>query len=441
MALTVELLTNLFQSFMFVGFLYLFFDKPEGKLKRLLPFLVFVLLLFATATYMTFGGTFGSIGAYNLDSLIGIALLMTYAIAFLRGKIYLRIIMPIIDFGINAVVSYSFGFFVSLISGIPIEVSMVMSTGFRYFCIVVVNLTTALLLWFVLRFGSKRIRLSGTAEIIAFVVIPLLCIIILYCGFFIYQASGYKFDVVPYIVLICLSIVTVAMLVWIVLVRISKVNTMNTELLLASQREKLYEESILASNEQIEKISGIKHDMKNKLMSLEKLIDDGDYEQAMHLCEHTTEKLSSTYTPVNTSNPVLNAIVNVELEKAFSNSIDFSLVIGDYLTDVSSADTVSIVGNLCDNAIEYLVTQPEEMRVMNLNISSQLNFHIITCKNKIAESILENNPQLVTTKDDTANHGKGMDILRRIAKEYDGEVNFDEEDGYLSISVMVRKKN
>ena len=436
MALTVELLANLFQSFMFIGFLYLFFDKPEGKLIRILPFAGGVALFFSVLSFFTLTGMYPT---YYLDSVFCITVLEVYSIAFLRGKLHLRILMPILATVINALVSYTFIYIVGAITGIPIEVSMAESAGFRYFCIVVVNLTTALVLWFIARIGSKRIRLSGAAEITAFIIIPAFSLVILYCNFFIYQISEYDMVYMPYLMVICFVMVGVALLTCIMLVRISKANEMKTELLLTSQKEKLYEESILASNEQIEKISGIKHDMKNKLMSLEKLIDDGDYEQAMHLCEHTTEKLSSTYTPVNTSNPVLNAIVNVELEKAFSNSIDFSLVIGDYLTDVSSADTVSIVGNLCDNAIEYLVTQPEEMRVMNLNISSQLNFHIITCKNKIAESILENNPQLVTTKDDTANHGKGMDILRRIAKEYDGEVNFDEEDGYLSISVSLKK--
>ncbi len=437
MGLAIELFTNLFQAVMFVGFLYLFFDKPQGKLNRLIPFLVAVLLVFANATYLTLGGSYIGTEWYYLDSLIGISILLLYSLLFLRGSWYLRLIMPLVDFGINTIVSYLFGFFVMSITGVSIETSFLESVSFRYLCIVVVNLTTALLLWLVLSFGSKRINLSSGTEIVAFTVIPVLCIIVMYCNFFAFQVSNFNSTILPYLLVICFVMLIIAVITCVMLGRISKANEMKTEFLLTTQREKLYEDSIMASNEQIEKISFIKHESKNKMSSIKKLVLENNTDEAVKLCDMTLDNLKSTYTPVYTNNPVLNAIVNVEIEKATSSGIDFSVDISDTLSKLPSADTISLIGNLCDNAIEYLVTQPKELREMKLHIRSHLNFYIITCSNRISSSVLEGNPELSTTKVDKANHGKGISIMRKIAESHNGNVNYVEEDGYLSVSVVV----
>ncbi len=437
MGLAVELFTNLFQATMFAGFLYLFFEKPQGKLKRLIPFSVAVLLVFAMATYLTLGGSFVGTELYYFDAWFSIAVLLTYSLVFLKGSWYLRLVMPLIDFGINAVVSYAFVFIVSAITKIPIEESFELSATFRYLCLAGVNLTTALLLWLVLSFGSKRIKISSGSQVFAFAVIPVLCIIVMYCCFFTYQVSGFNADITPYLLTISLVIVAISVVTAVMLVNISKANEMKTDYLLTIQREKLYEDSVMASNEQIEKISFVKHEIKNKMSSIKKLIQENNTDEVLHLCDVTLDELKATYTPVYTSNPVLNAIVNVELEKATSAGIEFKVEISDPMSKLPSADTISIVGNLCDNAIEYLGEKPQQLRKMQLNIRSHLNFYIITCCNKISSSVLEKNPNFATTKEDKENHGKGILIVKKIAQSHNGNVSCVEEDGQLSVNVVV----
>lgn len=438
MGLAIELFTNLFQSTMLVGFLYFFFEKPQNKLKQLIPFITAIILIFTDSTYFTLGGSYVGEEWYFIDSLIAIIILLVYSLVFLRGSWYLKIIMPLIDFGINTIVSYTFGFFVTVVTGVPLEEAFSQSTLYRYICIVVVNLTTVLFLWLILSFGSKNIKLASGSEITAFTIIPVLCIIVMYCNFFAYQESGFSSQIMPYLLVICFVMITIAVITGVMLGRISRANKMKTEYLLTAQREKLYEESIMASNEQIEKISRIKHETKNKMSSIRKLILEENINEAVTLCDVTLENLKSTYTPIHTTNPVLNAIVNVELEKATSSNIDFSVNIADAMSKLPSADTISLVGNLCDNAIEYLVTQPKDKREMKLHIRSHLDYYIITCSNKISSSILEKNPELSTTKEDKDNHGKGLSVLKDIAKAYDGNITYSEEDGYFCVTVVLK---
>ena len=438
--MTIELITNLFQAVMFTGFLYLFFDKPEGLYIRIFPFIGTMLLLFAELTYYTYASENAVGRRIYLESIICVIIMEIYALVFLRGKTYQRVIMPLIAFALNAVVSYSFSYFVSLITGIPYEESLVVSSAFRYLCIVAVNLTTALLLWLIIRFGSERIRLIGAYEATAFAIIPVMGTIILYCLFFIFSITDYNEDVLVYIYIITMSVLIIAALSWIMILHISKANAAKTELLLTTQREKLYEKSILDSNDQIEKISSTKHETSNRMRSLKILISKGNYEQAMAICHDTMSHLEATYTPVHTDNPVLNAILNVAQEKAARHKIDFVIEVTDTLADLVSSDTVSLVGNLCDNAIEYLSDKPEDIRRMRLSIRSHLDYCLISCTNCIETSVLGTNPQFLTAKSDKTNHGKGIKILRRIAAEYEGVVKFEEDGNNITVTVVLKKK-
>lgn len=441
MPVIVELLTNAYQAVMFISFLYLFFDKPEGKLIRLIPFMAASCVFFAVNCFFTFSGIYETSQQMYIDSVLVILIMLIYALGFLRGKWYLRMIMPLVAFALNALISYTFGYFVSFATGHPMEDGFAASEIYRYFCIIVVNLTTTLFFWLVIRMSPKRLQLGSAYEMISFVLLPILCIVIIYCLFFIYHVGNYNSALLPYIFCICIAMVFFAVLVWIMLLQISRANAMKTEFKLMSQREKLYEEGAITTNAQIGKISRIKHDMKNKMLTMEKLLSNGEIKKASELCEVSYKQLEETYTPVNTSNPVLNAILNVELEKASEMGIQLLLDINDYMEGISSSDIISVVGNLCDNALEYIGESSIEPKKVYLYIRAYLNYIIVTCKNKITESVIATNPLLETTKSDKEFHGKGLDILRKIAKSYFGEVKIQEENDTMVISVVLSRKS
>lgn len=436
--MAVELLTNLFQAFMFTTFLYLYFEKPESKLKRRLSYWGYVTILFVFCSFFTLTGL--HTGIYYLDSLLCIATLVSYCILFLKGKIYMRIIIPIFAFGINAFVSYTTSYLLVFFTGISVEEFFTISTNSRYTILVTVNVVTVLLLWLVLKLKPAKIQLLGIFETIAFALIPILCTVILYCCMFIYQTADFKDSILAYLMVCCLSMLIIAVLIYVLLIRLGKANNAKTELLLAAQRSKLYEASTLATNRQIEKIVSEKHDIKNKISTLQKLIENGSFEEAVNLCRETTASLKSAYSPIYSDNPTLNAIVNVELEKAASSKIDFSVDIANTLKFLNSADTVSLIGNLCDNAMEYLNRSGLEHKQVSLKIRTHLNFCIVTCKNTTDGNVLKENPNLTTAKKDETNHGKGLSILRKIVKEHDGDLVIKEHENYITISAILRMK-
>lgn len=435
--LVVEIAFNLIQQLMFIGFLYLFFDKGENKVKNILAFSISVLLLFTMANYFTFN----EMTLNHLDSIITIIVMLVYSICFLKGELYLRIIIPIIAFGLNMLIAYLNLFVMSTFGNVPFEEAITFSSSFRYLYVIISDLLYMVVLLILLRIGKRKIQVVSKTEIATFIFIAAA----LYAGSLsamlvdkqLFNSEGST----PYIIIILVSLFVSAGVFWFLLLKISKDNQVKTELLLSKQREEMYKLSVLSTNENIEKISQIKHDIKNNTMTISSLIKNGEYDKAQSICDSIAENLSGA-TPIHTSNPVLNAILNVEIEKADSQSIIFSYEINDTLSFIKDVDIVSIIGNLCDNAIEYLINVPEpSLRKMSLNISAHKNFCYISCKNAIKGSVLSDNPEMVTSKEDSILHGKGLSILKRIAKSYYGEVRIKEENQELIVSIIIRKQN
>lgn len=433
--LVVEIAVNLVQQLLFIGFLYLFFDKSENKVKNFAAFTAAVLILFSMENYFTFNEmTFN-----HLDSIVIVVVMLIYSLVFLKGNLYLRIIMPLIDFGLNMIIAYTAIYLMSWITGKTLEESLTFSTSFRYLYLFVVNLTYALILWLILRIRKKNITLSNRYDIFAFIVIPVLCMIGMYTDVFIYQIVNFDSHILVLIIINLFVMIVVSVLVWFLLIRISNDNQVKTDLLLSRQREEMYRESVIGSGEQISRMSEIKHDMKNNLKSIYRLIDNGQYDEAKCLCIDCSESIEKVYTPINTDNPTLNAILNVEIEKARQNGISFSYTVTDSLSFVSSTDVVSIIGNLCDNAIEYLSGIDQSRRKMSLEITVRNDYRMIVCRNTIVSSVLSVNPDMKTTKKDAALHGKGLSILRSIADKYNGTIGYKEDNNSIEVTLVIKE--
>ena len=430
----IEIASNLFQAIYLVGFLYLFFEKKSSKLFNIISYCAATLLYFMLNNYYTYHElTFN-----HSDSVFGIIILMTYSLICLKGNVILRIIMPIVDMLIDAVCGFGVFYLFSSFGKRPFIEALTFSNTYRYLFLIVVHATRIFVYWLVLRFSKKKIRISSAYEMIVFIVVPITSLSGIISVMIAYEHTNFDPSILPYVLIIMFVLIINTVVFWIIVDKISKDSIIKTELLLSNQREEMYQTSVLEANDQINKMSQIKHDMKNGLKSIQELIQSGQYEEAARLCSDESETLIRVNTPVSTSNPTLNAIMNVELDKAYAAGIDFTYNISDTLNEMTASEIVSVIGNLCDNAVEYLIAPDQVQKKMSLEISAKKGYRIIKCRNAINGSVLESNPSLVTTKSDKGTHGKGLNILREIAMKYNGELSVNEDNGMLEISLILR---
>ncbi len=106
---------------------------------------------------------------------------------------------------------------------------------------------------------------------------------------------------------------------------------------------------------------------------------------------------------------------------------------------MESMDFSALLTNMLDNAIcaSLLEKERDKSAEMIVKVYKNIGYDSIVVKNRISESVLEDNPELTTTKEDSDEHGKGVPQIRDIAEKYEGMYDFYEEDGYFISCVFI----
>ena len=433
-----EITVNLLQSIYFVGFFLLFLGGKFSTRKNIILLSIFIALNFAVLTYFTYNQP----NIVMLDMFIGIILYEIYCITCLKGELAIKLILPFIVSLINTIISYGFVYSSSIISGVTFEELITKSSLFRYLFVCLANLATMVVLFIMWRTKAKTYSLKKVSNVIAFVVIPLLAMMILYITMYIMILTNFQSNIIIFLSIICISMIVIAGIVWFMIARINKDNEIKTKLLLSEQKANLYKQNIISSNSQIETIKLLKHDMKNNILCIDALIEEENYDEAHNICHSLTNKYTSIGTIVNTENYLLNAVLNVEIEKAKSYEIPIKLSIANDLKMFkNSSDIISLIGNILDNAISYLSKNKVKNNEINFSTGYEGSYSIIKCRNNIFDSVLFNNPSLKTDKEDKDNHGKGITIINSIAHKYNGDVIIKERNKEFIITVILDNRS
>lgn len=433
-----EITVNLLQSIYFVGFFLLFLGGKFSTRKNIILLSIFIALNFAVLTYFTYNQP----KIVMLDMFIGIILYEIYCITCLKGELAIKLILPFIVSLINTIISYGFVYSSSIISGVTFEELITKSSLFRYLFVILANLSTMVVLFIMWQTKAKAYSLKKVSNVIAFVVIPLLAMMILYITMYVMILTNFQSNIIILLSIICVSMIVIAGIVWFMIARINKDNEIKTKLLLSEQKANLYKQNIISSNSQIETIKLLKHDMKNNISCIDALIEEENYDEAHNICHSLTNKYTSIGTIVNTENYLLNAVLNVEIEKAKSYGIPVKLSItNDLKMFKNSSDIISLIGNILDNAISYLSKNKEKNNEINFSTGYEGSYSIIKCRNNILDSVLFNNPSLKTDKEDKDNHGKGITIINSIAHKYNGDVIIKERNKEFVITVILDNRS
>ena len=433
-----EITVNLLQSIYFVGFFLLFLGGKFSTRKNIILLSIFIALNFAVLTYFTYNHP----NIVMLDMFIGIILCEIYCITCLKGELAIKLILPFIVSLINTIISYGFVYSSPIIAGVTFEELITKSSLFRYLFVILANLSTMVVLFIMWRTKAKAYSLKKVSNVIAFVAIPLLAMMILYITMYVMILTNFQSNIIILLSIICVSMIVIAGIVWFMIARINKDNEIKTKLLLSEQKANLYKQNIISSNSQIETIKLLKHDMKNNISCIDALIEEENYDEAHNIFHSLTNKYTSIGTIVNTENYLLNAVLNVEIEKAKSYGIPVKLSItNDLKMFKNSSDIISLIGNILDNAISYLSKNKVKNNEINFSTGYEGSYSIIKCRNNILDSVLFNNPSLKTDKKDKDNHGKGITIINSIAHKYNGDVIIKERNKEFVITVILDNRS
>lgn len=199
-----------------------------------------------------------------------------------------------------------------------------------------------------------------------------------------------------------------------------------------------YEQDLNASRERYEQISMIKHDMRNTLLVLDNLINEGRKEEARSFLGGQVERIDRLYQIVRTDNSFVNAILNQKLSEAKQKGIEVRCVILTSFQGIENKDICNLFGNLLDNAIEAN-EKVEHGAWLELILEGDKRELEIICRNSTGDNVEIRQNHLPATKKDRRFHGYGARIIREIVEKYQGEILYSSDDREIEASVRLKR--
>ena len=216
-----------------------------------------------------------------------------------------------------------------------------------------------------------------------------------------------------------------------------------TEMQLLLQKEKYISEYYKMLLSQDENQSILIHDIKKHLQSIEALNEKHDYKR---INTYISQLLLSSDLKESSricENELLNAIL--ARYKRHCENIHISFITDirvNTINFMADNDVTSLFCNLLDNAIESANGISNSYIEISICKRDKTPFLLITVVNSCLTNPFENkNYNLNTTKSNKSVHGFGIKSIRKVIKQYDGEIKMYYNDKSSTFHTVITLKN
>ena len=103
--------------------------------------------------------------------------------------------------------------------------------------------------------------------------------------------------------------------------------------------------------------------------------------------------------------------------------------------NIEHTDLCAVFSNLLENAIE--AEELEEDKLIELQIYESAGLLLVTVRNRISQSVMENNPELRTRKADASLHGLGRKSVKKLIRDMEGSFYEEERNGFFISNIVV----
>lgn len=196
-----------------------------------------------------------------------------------------------------------------------------------------------------------------------------------------------------------------------------------------------HESQINIINQSVETVRIMKHDMKNHVLMIQNLYENGKDNEAEKYINKTLQEIENSSFS-NSNNFIIDSIINFKLNAIKDKNVAINLdVCVPQVLNISSNDITAILGNLLDNAISAVMKV--ERKVLDLQISCKMGNLIILMDNSYDGNIIYDNGKLKTTKLFKSNHGLGISSIEKVLDKYGGEIRIEHTRDTFSVAVVI----
>ena len=192
----------------------------------------------------------------------------------------------------------------------------------------------------------------------------------------------------------------------------------------------------LESKQNIDVVNRKYHDLKHYITAIRA---EGDPAAKAAYLNELEESIDGYGHQLDTGNTVLDTILTAKSSLCSSRGITLTCVAdGTSLGFMDPMSLAALVGNALDNAIESVLTLPDDdRRLIQVAVYAKDSFLVMRFENYF-EGTLEFTDRLPrTTKGDTLHHGYGLVSMRQVAQEHGGSLTVQAEDNWFVLSVLI----
>ena len=429
-----ELVVNLFQSAIVLQTIRAILkDKRTGK-KANLAYILFVAILFLELSFVNFIVPFEGIGI-----IISILIIYIYSLINLKGtfmqKMFWSIFVMLLIMGITIVVLSIEGCIIG--KG---YLNLVIQKDLYHFVGVVI---IQIVLFYLTRFMIKRTKKDSTYSLkwnewFVLLIIPVISIFTMSFVSLIIINIEDQLSPMQHIfsILSILGILMTNSLVYVLYVNMQKDHAKQLEYSILQQAFKSQEKSVEETKILYQSVRSIRHDLKQHFQVALTMLHSGKINEAVDYMEKYNDTvLDGISNKVFCDNDVVNYIINSKSKICSDRHIKIYIYIANEIPEFSDLDLCVLLGNALDNAIEGV--SGEGNNEIYLELRNVDNFFMISVKNTIINSVLEDNPNLISTKNEKEVHGLGILSMKEVVQKYNGSIEFYESDNKFCCDMLL----
>lgn len=429
-----ELVVNLFQSAIVLQTIRAILkDKRTGK-KANLAYILFVAILFLELSFVNFIVPFEGIGI-----IISILIIYIYSLINLKGtfmqKMFWSIFVMLLIMGITIVVLSIEG----CIIGKGYLDLVIQKDLYRFVGVVVIQIV----LFYLTRFMIKRTKKDSTYSLkwnewFVLLIIPVISIFTMSFVSLIIINIEEQLSPMQHIfsILSILGILMTNSLVYVLYVNMQKDHAKQLEYSILQQAFKSQEKSVEETKILYQSVRSIRHDLKQHFQVALTMLHSGKINEAVDYMEKYNDTvLDGISNKVFCDNDVVNYIINSKSKICSDRHIKIYIYIANEIPEFSDLDLCVLLGNALDNAIEGV--SGEGNNEIYLELRNVDNFFMISVKNTIINSVLEDNPNLISKKNEKEVHGLGILSMKEVVQKYNGSIEFYESDNKFCCDMLL----
>lgn len=429
-----ELVVNLFQSAIVLQTIRAILkDKRTGK-KANLAYILFVAVLFLELSFVNFMVPFEGIGI-----IISILIIYMYSLLNLKGtfmqKMFWSIFVMLLIMGITTVVLSIEG----CIIGKGYLDLVIQKDLYRFVGVVVIQIV----LFYLTRFMIKRTKKDSTYSLkwnewFVLLIIPVISIFTMSFVSLIIINIEEQLSPMQHIfsILSILGILMTNSLVYVLYVNMQKDHAKQLEYSILQQAFKSQEKSVEETKILYQSVRSIRHDLKQHFQVALTMLHSGKINEAVDYMEKYNDTvLDGISNKVFCDNDVVNYIINSKSKICSDRHIKIYIYIANEIPEFSDLDLCVLLGNALDNAIEGV--SGDGNNEIYLELRNVDNFFMISVKNTITNSVLEYNPNLISTKNEKEVHGLGILSMKEVVQKYNGSIEFYESDNKFCCDMLL----